>query len=213
MKSKKIIIWLVVLLILGSGAYWLYREVTKPLPGEFMGDQGREHLTNISEIVYNSNPPTSGSHFPIWAKPGIYDRLISDGYFLHSMEHGYIILWYNCGGEITPSPIASASVAPLKIMTAQPTSTTSWITTQSMPEEEIPLPESFKSDSCVNLVKELSEFTKVAERIIVAPRINMDTPIAITAWRRIEKLQNIDKEKITSFINTYHNHGPEQTME
>ena len=89
-------IWLVViLLVLGIG-YWVARELTKPLPGQEVKDDGREHVTDIYGVKYSSNPPTSGKHFPVWAKPGVYDRLVSDGYLLHSMEHGYVVIWYDC---------------------------------------------------------------------------------------------------------------------
>ena len=78
---------------------------------------------------------------------------------------------------------------------------------------EIELPEPFKSDACRALVTDLTEFIKAAQRIIVAPRINMETPVALTAWRRILKLEKVDKESIEKFIEAYHNRGPEQTVE
>jgi hypothetical protein len=48
---------------------------------------------------YNSNPPTSGIHYPIDLKPGFYDTNVYDypeGYLVHNLEHGYVIFWYNC---------------------------------------------------------------------------------------------------------------------
>jgi hypothetical protein len=41
----------------------------------------------------------------------------------------------------------------------------------------------------------------------------LDTAIALTAWRRIDKLNNVDKERIEAFIKTFHNKGPEKTVE
>lgn len=228
---KKFGTWILVAVILGGLSFWVYKAVTKPLPGEEVKEIGggtlsREHVTDIADIVYSSNPPAGGKHFPIWAKPGVYDRLISDGYFLHSMEHGYIVIWYDCGKlassyHLIPSVFAhegeveesTASGKPLAHMTAQVVGGTSWITPEVEPGVEVPLPEAFKSDSCKNLVNELSAFTKVAQRVIVVPRINMETPVALTAWGRILKLQNVDKEVIENFIKTFHNRGPEQTME
>lgn len=219
--------WVLGLVILAGVGYGMYKLVTKPLPGQVVPELGRDHVTDIAGAAYNSNPPTSGSHFPVWAKPGVYDRLISDGYFLHSMEHGYIIIWYDCS-RLAPSayylvPRALAHDEPakdstdsgelLKHMKVQPTSTMSWFTPQNPPEVEVTLPDSFGTDSCKNLVKELSEFTKVAQRIIVAPIINMDSLIALTAWGRIDKMDFFDKERITKFIKAFHNRGPEQTTE
>lgn len=207
-KFKKYGVWVLAVAIFGGIVYWLFKISTKPLPGEAVADAGRTHVVDISGATYSSNPPSSGSHFPVWAKPGVYDRFISDGYFIHSMEHGYVIIWYDCGtNESTPGG------QPLTKMTVQPTSSTSWITPQTEPAEEVPLPESFKSDSCKNLVSQLSEFTKVAQRVIVTPRQNMDSPIVLTAWDRIEKLGKVDKDAIVAFIKAFHNRGPEQTME
>ena len=73
--------------------------VTKPLPGEIVADMGRDHVTDIAGITYSSNPPTSGPHFPVWAKKGVYDRLMSDGYLIHSLEHGYVVISYDCSNE------------------------------------------------------------------------------------------------------------------
>ena len=218
-------IWLVVILVVLGIGYWVVREFTKPLPGQEVKDDGRTHVADIYGVKYSSNPPSSGPHFAIWAKPGVYDRLISDGYFIHSMEHGYVVIWYDCDKLGTSSIIkqVSAHDEPAKESTdsgellmhmkATPQGDMSWFTPENPPDAEVELPESFKSDSCKNLVSQLSEFTKVAKRVIVVPRQNLDTVIAITAWGRIDKLDSVDRERIEAFIKAYHNRGPEQTVE
>lgn len=48
---------------------------------------------------YNSDPPTSGLHYPQEANVGFYDENIYThpaGYLVHNLEHGYVIFWYNC---------------------------------------------------------------------------------------------------------------------
>ncbi len=219
--------WVLALAGLFAFGYLLFREATKPLPGEAVPTLSRDHLTDISGISYNSNPPTSGPHFPVWAKPGVYDRLISDGYFIHSMEHGYVIIWYDCS-KLVPSayqlvPAVYAHDEPTKESTdsgqflmhmkVNPPAGVTWITPQSQPEEEVALPDSFKSDSCKKVISDLSEFTKAAKRVIVAPRLNMEKPVILTAWGRIDKLDPLNKEEIMKFIKAFHNKGPEQTME
>ena len=225
--GKKVRNWaLVAVSILGVG-YWLFRIATKPLPGEAVADQGREHVTDIAGFPYNSNPPTSGPHFAVWAKPGAYDRLISDGYFIHSMEHGYVIIWYDCAKPVSgirylvssvyahdePAEESTDSGQLLKHMKVLPQGNMSWFTPENPPEVEIELQGSFVAQSCKDLVAKLSEFTKTAERIIVAPRVGMDTPIALTAWNRILKLDSVDQKGIRDFINAFHNKGPEATTE
>jgi len=48
---------------------------------------------------YNSDPPTSGPHYPEEARAGFYDGndyTFPAGYLVHNLEHGYVIFWYNC---------------------------------------------------------------------------------------------------------------------
>jgi len=67
MTKKFIVRGVILLLIVGIG-YWGMKQLLKPLPGTLHADLGREHVNDISGISYNSNPPTSGTHFPAWAK-------------------------------------------------------------------------------------------------------------------------------------------------
>jgi hypothetical protein len=88
------------------------------------------------------------------------------------------------------------------------------ITPSTIPAEELKLSEGFSSSECKNIVKQLTEFTNMGyARVIVVPRPHLDIQIALTAWNRIEKLKAIDKEKIETFISSFHNKGPEATME
>jgi hypothetical protein len=54
------------------------------------------HEDEGSVISYSTNPPSSGHHYPIWAEPGFYDEPADDGYLVHNLEHGYVIIWYDC---------------------------------------------------------------------------------------------------------------------
>ena len=47
---------------------------------------------------WNSDPPTSGEHYPRWAPAGFNEEVIVDEYLVHNLEHGYIIIYYNCEG-------------------------------------------------------------------------------------------------------------------
>ncbi|MCC7163107.1 MAG: DUF3105 domain-containing protein [Anaerolineae bacterium] len=59
-------------------------------------DEGRGHLAPGDPVpVYKSNPPTSGTHNPTWYPAGIYDNNTDVTQLIHSLEHGYIILYYN----------------------------------------------------------------------------------------------------------------------
>lgn len=100
-RKKQLIKWGVIgiaLILLGFGGWWVVKEALKPLPGQAVADQGRTHIPKEEweKFHYNSNPPTSGPHDGEWIRAGIFDTPQGDGHLVHSLEHGYIILSYNC---------------------------------------------------------------------------------------------------------------------
>jgi hypothetical protein len=54
-----------------------------------------KHFEQGAKITYNSNPPTSGTHYPDPQHAGVYTKAPPDGNLVHSLEHGTIIIWYN----------------------------------------------------------------------------------------------------------------------
>lgn len=247
-KFKKIGILAVVVAIIIFLGFSLYKSTTKTLPGQEVADIGAEHTNDISGITYNSNPPTSGTHFPVWAKKGAYDRVISDGYLIHSLEHGYVVISYNCqsgrAGEresmslenlITSTlqlfnspalvsahetdepheePLEStSSAAPLTRMLIKLEGNMSAFTPENPPDDEIGLPGEFQSEDCKKLVGELAKLLEYRQRVIVVPRPSLDTKIALTAWGRVDKMDDFDEVRIKEFIKAFHNRGPEQTVE
>ncbi|MBI3287439.1 MAG: DUF3105 domain-containing protein [Chloroflexi bacterium] len=46
---------------------------------------------------WNSDPPTSGWHDPVPARAAVYREPVPDANLVHSLEHGYVIISYNCG--------------------------------------------------------------------------------------------------------------------
>ena len=66
-------------------------------PGVRQEDQGTEHIPEGgSHAPYNSSPPTSGWHYENWASWGIKNEPLPPELFIHNMEHGGVILHYNC---------------------------------------------------------------------------------------------------------------------
>jgi len=61
-------------------------------------DLGTDHVDTGSYVNYNSNPPTSGPHYGQSLSAGFYEDVVEDGHIVHSMEHGYVVIWYNCDG-------------------------------------------------------------------------------------------------------------------
>jgi hypothetical protein len=92
--------WLLVgLAFVAMLVYLVYKQAQPaPRPGIDIPIQGRNHIAEgLPHDPYNSDPPTSGPHYATPAQAGFYDTAPADEYLVHSLEHGYIIIWYNCG--------------------------------------------------------------------------------------------------------------------
>lgn len=60
-------------------------------------DEGADHSPDETALVWNANPPTSGPHYESWAAWGrTYTAQVKRGYWLHNIEHGGVVLLYNC---------------------------------------------------------------------------------------------------------------------
>lgn len=190
------------------------KEVTQKDQAKNITVQGQNHIADIGGQTYNSNPPTSGNHFAAWAKRGVYDRVISDGYLIHSLEHGYTILSYNCSEEgKEANKVTYKKGDPLTLLTEEIQGRMSPFTPENPPASEVNLSEQFASTNCKQMVERLGQFLKEYQRVIVVPRPSLDTQIALTAWGKIDKMNAFDENRIRAFIAAYHNKGPEQTVE
>lgn len=69
--------------------------------------EGREHVPEGSAIQYKHKPPTSGPHYPVAARYGVYPEVIPEGYWVHNLEHGAIVVLYRCpeGQETCPDVV------------------------------------------------------------------------------------------------------------
>jgi len=54
------------------------------------------HVAACTPIEYTSNPPSSGEHYPNWADFGVYDFALPRGFWVHNLEHGAVVVTYNC---------------------------------------------------------------------------------------------------------------------
>jgi hypothetical protein len=69
------------------------------------------HVPDGTAVSYDSNPPSSGPHYPEWANFQEFASPVADGYLVHSLEHGAVLLLYNCnadgGGGACPDVVAA----------------------------------------------------------------------------------------------------------
>lgn len=67
------------------------------------------HVTEGTTVQYNSNPPTSGPHYPVWAAFQEYDKPIDRRYLVHDMEHGAVVIFYKCADQASCAPLLAAA--------------------------------------------------------------------------------------------------------
>ncbi|OGZ97918.1 MAG: hypothetical protein A3B34_00265 [Candidatus Sungbacteria bacterium RIFCSPLOWO2_01_FULL_54_21] len=84
-----------VIALVVAGIWWAGQKEADA-PGMFYPSVGQEHisLTAAAPAPYNSNPPSSGAHFPSPANWGVYDYEVHDRLFIHNMEHGGVWIAY-----------------------------------------------------------------------------------------------------------------------
>lgn len=218
MYDKKLLLIISGLTILGLLGFVFWQ--TKPRPGQLIDDLGRGHIPLGTEQKYNSNPPTSGPHYEEWVKAGIYERPQDDRYLIHSLEHGYVILSYNCNYQ-PKSLVKTAFAHGIEDINLNGTdvSTSSAIPDKKTSTEDLPavsqMTSQFESEECHNLVDRLISIyeSKGKKKLIIVPRPSLDTKVGLTAWRYLDKMANFDKKRIEKFIDGNRDRGPEKTVE
>ncbi len=100
-KKKRWITWL--LLLLGTGAlltgiFFVINGQSKQSPSPDLSQtipaEGSSHVSEDTEVQYQSNPPTSGNHWSDPLRPGLYDVEKPDEAIVHSLEHGRVWISY-----------------------------------------------------------------------------------------------------------------------
>jgi hypothetical protein len=65
-------------------------------------DQGAAHVPvkaatgGCTPVTYATKPPASGTHYGTWAVFRVYDTPVPWGFLVHAMEHGAVVIAYNC---------------------------------------------------------------------------------------------------------------------
>ena len=142
-------------------------------PVEILPDDGRGHIEPGSPGgPYRTRPAASGLHWianpsdlvPTGspARWGSYGRPLQDEVQIHHLEHGGIVINYDC------------------------------------------------TEGCFELVAQLETLIPSNHaQFILAPYQNMDTRIAITAWRHILQMDEFDADRLNEFIDAYLDRAPE----
>jgi len=157
-----------------------YPYPVEMLANEAPSEDGRHfaqgEFAGYNTVDYDTVPPTSGKHIGELAMPGVYDGIpIPNEVVVHNMEHGYVIVWYNCNAD----PMLD-------------------------------------SEGCGGLLNTLTAWAEplVAQSrsIVVTPHSTMESRIALTAWQFRDTIDEVDPERIQTFIDTFECHyDPEGT--
>jgi Protein of unknown function (DUF3105) len=76
-----------------------------PAVGQAIAEMPHTHVQPPAPVNYLHDPPTSGCHYNLPAtgtglsapiEPGVYDQSIPAEYWVHNLEHGYVVVLYNC---------------------------------------------------------------------------------------------------------------------
>ena len=123
---------------------------------------------------FNSDPPTSGQHYAEGMDAGFYEESeieefgpYPEGYLVHSLEHGYVIFWYNC------DLLSESDCADLK----------------------------------VDLKAAMDDANNF--KVIGFPWKSIDTPVVMTSWARLQRVENFDVDLAADFVSRNRNRAPE----
>lgn len=105
-RSANLGVTLLFAAIIALVGYLVWNSIGNRLLGERFPPYGAGvHVPNGNPLEpYRTDPPTSGPHYAGAMQEGFYEEDSQQvlttpnpqGFIVHSMEHGYIIFWYNC---------------------------------------------------------------------------------------------------------------------
>jgi hypothetical protein len=162
-----------------SGASAAAQASAPPFLGKGFPSQGHAHLNpgEPDDFNYNSNPPTSGPHREIFTDTFISPEPIPNYVQVHLLEHGNVLLQYNCTCPDLATQLGSiAMIYDIHL-----------------------IPPSELQPSAADV----QNGEEQGMAVIVAPYPRMKSTIALTAWTRLGTLTAVDKQKIVSFIDAY----------
>jgi hypothetical protein len=77
-----------------------FKTVTASVPG------GKTHVNSLTKkLPWNTDPPSNGQHYPLWAVWGFYTSPVNPRMVVHNEEHGGVILWW--GTKVPAATVAS----------------------------------------------------------------------------------------------------------
>jgi hypothetical protein len=143
------------------------------------GIEGFNHVPECSFIQYQSLPPSSGDHYPVWAAYKTYTLPVPEGYWVHNLEHGAIVLSYNCAEAGCATDVAAAQQ----------------------------LIDGFPPDAACTFAPSASR--PVHARLLMTPDPRLDVRFAASAWGWTLRANCFDAKVFLQFAKAHYGMGRE----
>lgn len=145
-----------------------------------------------SSLMFLSNPPVGGPHYPIWAHwsqnfamYGLYP--IPRGYYLHNTEHGGVVLLYKCPAD---GGLPDGSFSPDGGSCAERAEAFLWQVANAIPTDMGCQP-------------------PIRVAVVITPDPDIPTPIAATTWYWNYTSECQDLPTLVDFAKRYYGRAPE----
>jgi hypothetical protein len=145
------------------------------------GIEGANHVAECTVIDYGTSPPSSGDHYPVWAAYKTYTSPVPEGFWLHDLEHGAVVLTYNCAVGQGDSGDCAGEVAAAQAMI------------DALPPDP----------ACVQLAQ------NVSRRTVMTPDTKLDVRFAASAWGWTLRANCFDANVFRDFALSHYDIGPE----
>lgn len=139
--------------------------------------------------TWDSNPPSSGDHYPVWAAFQAYATPVPRGYYVHDLEHGAIVLLYNCGllGDAGVSEAGADAATACDVLIAGLMQVVA-----SMPTDPLCDP-------------------SIRVRYVLTPDPLIAYPVAAAAWGWTYNAACLDLPTLEAFAKDHYAQSPENT--
>jgi hypothetical protein len=180
-----------------AGADTLTQTFTLPMRGDPDGgadpfgdtcvpDEGRTHVPNGTNICFQSNPPASGPHYsaanvaPV--PPGFYDEALAPERWVHNLEHGTVVLLYDCGGVCSDDIKAQLQAL----------------------FDSVPASPRFNEKKLV-----ITRYPGVTPPCTGTPTFPSSGPFLMVSWGVQRSFDSLDTAGMLAFYSRHVDHGPE----
>ena len=137
------------------------------------------HVAIGTHVEYDSNPPSSGPHYPVWAAFQTWPTVLQREYYVHDMEHGAVVLLYKCDHAAGGAAGGCAD------------------TVAALEQVRAALPDDPLCDKSIRV------------RVVITEDPLLDVPFAAAAWGWTYKAKCLDVPSLTDFAKAHYGQGTE----